>query len=73
MMQENAPELAVGRADAEGDVDCVTAKERMSKCDAACPPGLRAPQAFKGHEVSVASGVVAAAVGAVGVVVVNDV
>lgn len=33
------------------NVDCLTAKKRVKKCDAKCMLGLAAPQTRKGHEV----------------------
>lgn len=44
---------AVSVEEKEENVDCLTAKKRMKKCDAKCPLDLTAPQTFKGHEVCV--------------------
>eukprot|EP00903_Cladosiphon_okamuranus_P013533 g12605.t1 len=47
----NAAEGAVSAVEKEEDVDCLTAKKRMKKCDAKCPLGAAAPQTIKGHEI----------------------
>lgn len=47
----------VSAAEKEEDVDCLTAKKRVKKCDAECLLGATAPQTLKGHEVCVPSGV----------------
>ena len=46
--------LAKGGVSAEEqveNVDCLTAKKRVKKCDAKCLLGLAAPQTLRGHEV----------------------
>lgn len=57
--QASEPHLGVvqGAAPAGSEnVNCVTAKEMVKKCDAKCPDNLSTDMAVRGHEVGVDSG-----------------
>lgn len=56
-VQGDEPKVAVeetgeGATGGEENVDCVTAKERVKKCDVTCPLGSPSVQSLKGHEVN---------------------